>query len=143
MKQHTCCHNCAHCNCLNYKPKRGIPILVYGYVAGEDVCASHKPPDDDGHTMVMTSSTTRAAMTPPTSALGQVFVTGPGFLYIVGDPFLGAGVMGASVSVAVIVIKFKVCMYVCVCVMNMCVWMCMCVVSTSVGMRRGVAITSV
>jgi len=51
-------------------------------------------------TIVMTSSTTRAAMTPPTSAPGPVFVTGPGFLYImgdqfVGDPFLGAGVMGA------------------------------------------------
>ena len=65
-------------------------------------------------TMVMTSSTTRAAMTPPTSAPGPVFVTGPGFLYIVGDS--GAGVMGASVSVAVTVIKFKVCTYVSVCV---------------------------
>ena len=40
-------------------------------------------------TMVMTSSTTRAAMTPPTSA------PGPGFLYIMEDPFLGAGVMVA------------------------------------------------
>jgi len=81
-------------------------------------------------TMVMTSSTTRAAMTPPTSALG------PGFLYVMEDPFLGAGVMGAYQLPWQWLRSRCVCM--CVCVMNMCVWMCMCVVSTSVRMRRGV-----